>query len=150
MPTRVTHLPDLHEVPFAPPPTLSAWGAYVVYQPRHELSFRDGSQLVLHPVSRRAASGQLDPLPPRWRAVRCATQGALVSLSVFDLADVLPPLMVDLPRAPARDVPGLVFYAFRGRFASAAAALDAIRSHEVAHWVFGADAPAPASSEVPA
>lgn len=146
MPTRVTHLPGLHEALCPPPPPLSTWGAWVVHQPRHELSFRDGSQLVLHPVSRQAASGQLDPLP-RWRAVRCGAQGALVSLTIFDLADVLPALAVDLPRAPTRDVPGLVFFAFRGRFASAAAALEAIRAHDVAHWVFGADAAALVGSE---
>lgn len=84
---------------------------------RHEIMWRDGSAIGVHPVQR---DGHVDHY---LRAV--AGPGAQPLL--VDLRRVAPELAADLPPAAERDRIGLVFYTLRHRYRSAGDFLAAAR-----------------------
>jgi hypothetical protein len=84
----------------------------------YEIMFRDGSAIGLHQVWHNGAPAS------NLRALR---QGN--SLLVFDLSRIVPTLGRELPPCPARDVPGLVYYTLRARFANAGDCVTAIRAN---------------------
>lgn len=89
-------------------PTIASDGRIHVAATCYEIMFRDGSSIGLHQVWHAGAPALL------LRALRFAQ-----SLIVFDLANVHRELANELPMAATRDVPGLVFYSLRTKFANA-------------------------------
>lgn len=85
---------------------------------RHEVMWRDGSSVWLHTVQ---LAGHDAPL---LRALQ--VDGAW---TLLDLSRALPALADDMRVQPKRDGVGLVYFALRGRFASAGAFVDRIRPH---------------------
>jgi hypothetical protein len=83
-------------------------GAFTVLALRHEVMFRDGSAVVLHPM---AHMGGQHPFQ------RCLVHRG--HATVFDVRDLCPELGDELPVAYQKDRPGLVFYALRSRFPTA-------------------------------
>lgn len=81
---------------------------HAVAPQRYEIMLRDGSSIGLHQVWMNSAPVLL------LRALRHGD-----SLIVFDLASVSRELAADLPATPTRDVPGLVFYSLRSKYATA-------------------------------
>lgn len=76
---------------------------------RQEVEFADGTRLWLKRVDDAAG-------------VPCLFKrelGAPAAGAVIDLRDLVPDMAHDLPIAATRDVPGIVHYALRHRFASA-------------------------------
>jgi hypothetical protein len=90
------------------PAVLFRHGAFTVLALRHEVMFRDGSAVVLHPV---AQMGGQHPFQ------RCLVHRG--HATVFDLRDLCPELGDELPVAYQKDRPGIVFYALRSRFPNA-------------------------------
>ena len=84
---------------------------------RFEIMFKDGSALGLHMVWQNGAPVTL---------LRALRQGSM--LIVFDLTKVAPALAEELPKCPARDVCGLVFYTLRQQFKTASECTEAIVS----------------------
>lgn len=83
--------------------------AFTIAPARHEIMWRDGTAIGVHPVLR-------DGVPePYLRAV----PGPDLQPVVVDLRRVAPSLAADMPAAPERDRVGLVFYTLRHRFGSA-------------------------------
>lgn len=92
---------------------------YTVHAQRHEVMFRDGRIVGLHPVT---VDGQ-------GRMFLRALQHEGLRWVVFDLRRAVPAIEPDLLAAPPRDVPGIVFYTLRGAFPTA---------HGFTHLVTGA------------
>jgi hypothetical protein len=90
------------------PAVLFRHGAFTVLALRHEVMFRDGSAVVLHPV---AQMGGQHPFQ------RCLVHRG--HATVFDVRDLCPELGDELPLAYQQDRPGMVFYALRSRFPTA-------------------------------
>lgn len=85
---------------------------------RHEVMWRDGTQVWLHHVQ---CSGHDAPL---LRALQ--VDGAW---TLLDLSRALPAVADDLRVQPKRDAQGLIFFALRGMYASAGAFVDHVRPH---------------------
>lgn len=83
---------------------------YTVHAQRHEVMFKDGRIVGLHPVT---VDGQ-------GRMFLRALQHEGLRWVVFDLRRAAPAIEPDLLAAPPRDVPGIVFYTLRGAFPTAA------------------------------
>lgn len=89
--------------------SLQAGGLDVLAQ-RHEIMWRDGTAVQLHPVY---ANG----LPMLTLRALVLQDGRLV---LFDLAHLVPRLDAELRTCPERDVTGHVFFALRQAYRSAA------------------------------
>lgn len=102
---------------------------------QHEVLFRCGTPLVLHPVCSRGhactflRAVQLEGL--RW--------------IVFDLRPLHPDIEGDMLTHLPRDVPGIVYYTLRLTFPSARAFADQVYRQALAHWW---TAPAPVPTQV--
>lgn len=81
----------------------AAGGTLEVLAQRHEIMFRDGSAVVLHPVQARG----------RPMLTLRALQRPDGSLQLVDLARLVRRLDGELRTSPPRDIPGLVFYTLR-------------------------------------
>lgn len=81
----------------------AAAGAMEVLAQRHEIMFRDGTAVVLHPV-------QAHGLP---MLTLRALQRPDGSLQLVDLARLVRRLDGELRTTPPRDIPGLVFFTLR-------------------------------------
>jgi hypothetical protein len=93
-------------------------GRTLVLAQAHPVAWPDGSLLTLHPIS-------LGDMPaPTLRALQ--VDGAWLCV---DLAAVLPALGDDIRCHPRRDAQGLVWFAFRGRWTTAASCRAALRAH---------------------
>lgn len=106
----------------------AAAGALEVQAQRHEVMWRDGTAVHLHPVH---AHG----LPMlTLRALACPDG----KLQLFDLARLVRHLDGELRTTPARDVPGLVFFTLRQAYGSAAQfAADVERNATGTWWPVG-------------
>jgi hypothetical protein len=98
-------------------------GAFTVHAQRFEVMFRDGSTVVLHPVSRATPDAflralQLEGL--RWL--------------LFDLRHLVPTIEADLFRLDLRDHPGAVFYTLRQAYPNAQAFISAVSDGAFARW----------------
>jgi hypothetical protein len=104
-------------------------GSYQLAGAVHEVQLRDGS---LHRLNVVHENG----LPSTY--LRGLPSGQGNAVSIFDVRKLAPPLAEDLPKAPARDVPGTITYELRGRYPTAAAFRTAIADN---HLVCGAPVP---------
>jgi hypothetical protein len=92
--------------------TISEFGVGV--PPRQEVEFADGTRLWLLRVDQHQ-------VPDLYlRDLGAPAEGMRV-----DLRRLVPELTTDLPVASTRDVPGIVHFALRGRFKSAAELIEA-------------------------
>jgi hypothetical protein len=99
-------------------------GSLQVLAQRHEIMWRDGTAVVLHPV-------QANALPMLTLRALALPGGQLL---LVDLAKLVRRLDAELRTCPARDVPGHVFYTLRSAYGSAAAfTADAVR-HAGGTW----------------
>jgi hypothetical protein len=103
---------------------LAQEGAYTVLAQRHEVMFRDGQALGLHPV---AAHGQVHVF---LRAINVDGQRWVL----FDLRRLGGELHDDLLRLQPRDHPGTVFFTLRGLFPTCRAFVDALDRLVVQAW----------------
>ena len=94
-------------------------GGAIAVPPRQEVMFEDGTALVLHRVN-------ADEGPDLFLRRIEQPNGAWVK---FNLGRLIPALNRELPIAQTRDVPGIVFFRIKHKFASAGAFLEAV--HEV-------------------
>lgn len=99
-------------------------GGMAVMAPRHEVMWRDGSTVQLHPVRRNGL--HLHTV----RAVRLDDH----SLMLIDLARLLPALPATLRTTSPIDVPGVLFYSLRLGFATAPRFLLAAQPHAAGIW----------------
>lgn len=104
---------------------LTRHGDYSVLTTQHEVSWPDGSRILLHPVS---VHGSPEPF------LRALHQGGLHWV-VFDLRKLVPVLDADMRRLPPRDAQGVVFYSLRHAFANAATAMLAAMAHRDMVWL---------------
>ena len=95
-----------------------------VHDQHHEIMFKDGSTLGLHPVSANYT------LQMFLRAVRDDTGLWLV----FDLRHLVHDIEDDMRRLPPRDTPGLVFYSLRRHYCTATACLAGVLAQRVTSW----------------
>lgn len=96
--------------------------AIAVMPARHEVMFRDGTTLHLHPVQQHGAEHLF---------LRGLRQGA--GWLVFDLRHLGSEIEADLLRLDARDRIGAVFYTLRCAFPCAAACQAAVAGQALAH-----------------
>lgn len=87
---------------------LTQHGRYEVFAQRQEVCFRDGTIVVLHPVREDGYTSTF------LRALIMPAAGVFI----FDLRMLAPELDDELRGAPARDVPGTVYYTLRQHFTS--------------------------------
>jgi hypothetical protein len=107
--------------------TVAQHSSTLVLAQRHEIMFRDGSTVHLHPV----AHGEPHLVDPLLRAVNAEGLRWLV----LDLARMNAEIAADLKRLEARDSFGVVFYSLRGMFPTARDFLAAVQQlHTVAWW----------------
>lgn len=90
-------------MPFHDNRVIDADGPWRVLAPRHEVMWRDGTTVHLHPVL------QGDVLMPMHRAIR--HEG--LQWIVFDLRRHSGEIEADLKGSLERDAPGIVFYTLR-------------------------------------
>jgi hypothetical protein len=119
---------------------LQQHGYLSVLSERHEVMFRDGSTVGLHPV---AACGTVQMF---LRAVRGDHLHA-AKWYVFDLRHLHTGIEADMLRLPARDAPGLVFYVLRSLWGSAACFREEASQRAHAAW---ADEPQAAAEQAAA
>jgi hypothetical protein len=110
--TRTAHPLDLD------PDVAHRHGRTLVLAQAHPVAWPDGSLLALHPVTLG------DVAAPMLRALQ--VDGAWLC---FDLARVLPTLGDDIRCHPRRDAQGLIWFAFRHRWPTAASCRAALRAH---------------------
>lgn len=105
----------------------AAAGAMQVLAQRHEVQWRDGSSVQLHPV-------HAHELPMTMlRAVEIERQ-----LHLVDLTRLVRSLDADLRRAPVRDQAGMVFYALRAAYRTAGDfSADVVRHASGVWWPVG-------------
>lgn len=94
-----------------------------VHAERHEVMFKDGSSITLHPVSAGVA-------PQRFLR---ATLKAGVWL-VFDLRHLAKEIEAEVLRLHSRDTPGVVFYTLRRHYANAADCLGGVLAQCITSW----------------
>lgn len=82
---------------------------------RHEIMWRDGTAIGVHPV-------EVAGVPCRFLR---AVPGPDLQPVVIDLRRLVPGIDQDLATAPERDRPGVVFYSLRHRYRSARDFMDA-------------------------
>ena len=99
-------------------------GALEVLAQRHEIMFRDGSAVHLHPVQRHG-------LPVLTLRALAAPGG---HLQLVDLAQLVRRLDAELRVTQARDVPGHVFFTLRQAYASAPLFLADVQRHATGTW----------------
>lgn len=100
-------------------------GALQVLAQRHEVMWRDGTSVTLHPI-------QAHGLPMAMLRAVALPCGQLL---LVDLAKLVARLGAELPATPARDVPGLVFFTLRQTYGSAPAFIaDAQRKAGGSWW----------------
>lgn len=101
-------------------------GRHEVLAQRHEVTWTNGSAVILHPVQ-VVVTGQLRVIQPTLRALQ-HRPGAWLLVDLRDLAFTL---SADLASLPTRDAVGLVYFTLRHRYANApafeTAALEAAR-----------------------
>ena len=91
---------------------------------RHEVMWRDGTSVTLHPVQARGVPMVL------LRAVALLDD----TLMLVDLERMQPRLGLDLRQALERDQPGVVFYGLRQAYKSALLFLAASARHSTGSW----------------
>ena len=91
---------------------------------RHEIMWRDGSSVHLHPVQRRC-------LPMLTLRALALPDGRL---QLFDLAQLVRRLDAELRTTADRDVPGHVFYTLRSEFGSATVFRAAVERTALGTW----------------
>jgi len=101
-------------------------GARRVLPVRHEVMWRDGSSLQMHPVM------VCGVVQPGLRAVLDPATGAAL---LVDLCRVVPQLRLELAQAAERDRVGLVFYSLRCTFKTAAECLQRVAQAAEGRWV---------------
>lgn len=106
-------------------------GGYQVQAQRHEVTWRDGSSVQLHPVQREGTHGLAFDLPFD-RALQLEHGGGWL---IFDLRRLAPDLAAEIPALPPRDTPGLVFHTLRLAYPCAQAFVDAARRQFKAAWL---------------
>lgn len=99
-------------------------GSLEVLAQRHEIMFRDGSAVHLHPVQRNG-------LPMLTLRALAAPGG---HLQLVDLARLVRQLDAELRVTQARDVPGHVFFTLRQAYASAALFAAAVERTACGTW----------------
>jgi hypothetical protein len=102
----------------------AAAGALEVLAQRHEVMFRDGNAVQLHPV-------QAHGLPMR---VLRAMETARGSLQLVDLSKLVRRLEGELRTTQDIDIPGLVFYTLRAEFKSAPQFIAAAERNAAGTW----------------
>lgn len=95
-----------------------------VHAQRHEVMFKDGTAVGLHPV---AAHGEVQMF---LRAIH--HQG--LQWLVFDLRHLAPEIEQDVLRLHKRDTPGVVFYSLRQHYPTAQPCIDRILAQRIASW----------------
>ena len=104
-------------------------GAFEVVAQRHEVLWKDGSAVVLHPV--RVVDAQGNSFEDTFlRAFQL--QG--LHWIVFDLRKCAPLLDADMRQHLPRDLPGIVFHTLRMRFPNAASFSLAAAANFKAAW----------------
>lgn len=98
-------------------------GDYEILAQTQEVSWPDGSRILLHPVRVHAC-------PEAFLRALCH-EG---HWAVFDLRKLVPVLDADIRRLPPRDAQGVVFYSLRHAFPNAATATLAVLAHFEAVW----------------
>lgn len=106
-------------------------GGLQVLAQRHEVMWRDGTSVTLHPI-------QSHGLPMAMLRALAQPGGLLL---LVDLSKLVPRLGADLPASPARDVPGLVFYTLRQAYGSAPAFIADAQRKATGSWRPAADGP---------
>lgn len=102
----------------------AAAGALEVLAQRHEIMFRDGTAVQLHPVH---AHG-LPMLTLR------ALEAPGAKLQLVDLARLVRRLDAELRTTQDRDIPGLVFYTLRQVYPSASLFVADVERHACGTW----------------
>ena len=102
----------------------AAAGALEVVAQRHEVMFRDGLAVQLHPIH---AHG----LPMLTLRAMETPRG---SLQLIDLAKLVRRLDADLRTTQAIDIPGVVFYTLRAEFKSAPQFIAAVERNATGTW----------------
>lgn len=92
-------------------------GPFLVHGNVQEVQLRDGSRHRLQTVSRNG-------LPDQFMRALPDDDGRQVS--VFDVRKLVKDLAAELPAAPERDKPGLIWLSFRARFADKVAFRQAV------------------------
>lgn len=103
---------------------IQAHGPYTVLAQRHEVMFKDGTTLHLHPVADTGFQ------QPNLRALQVEGMRWLV----FDLLRLVPEIELDLRRLHPRDHIGAVFYTLRLRFPTAGTCTAAAAQCAAATW----------------
>lgn len=110
--------------PFQDNRTIQASGRHQVHAQRGEVMFKDGTAVVLHPVSLDGA------LQTFLRAVQ--TEG--LQWAVFDVRHFGPEVQADILRLQPRDTHGVIVFTLRAQYATAARFLDQVRHSALATW----------------
>lgn len=95
-----------------------------VHAERHEVMFKDGTSITLHPVSAGDAPQMF------LRAVQHASGLWLV----FDLRHLDKEIEAEVLRLHSRDTPGVVFYTLRRYYCSATACLAGVLAQRITSW----------------
>lgn len=99
-------------------------GGLEVLGQRHEVMWRDGSSVQLHPVHRGG----------RPMTMLRAVEAAGGHMLLVDLTRLVRRLDAELRATPERDVAGHVFYTLREAFASAPTFMAAVQRHACGTW----------------
>jgi len=94
-----------------------------VHAERHEVMFKDGTSITLHPVSAGVA-------PQRF--LRATRNGGI--WLAFDLRHLAREIEDEVLRLHQRDTPGVVFYTLRRHYATAAACLAGVVAQRITSW----------------
>jgi len=100
---------------------------WVVLAQRHEVMFRDGHAVHLHPIAHQALPQQPDPM------LRALQVDGLRWL-VVDLRKLSAEIEDDLRRLEPRDSFGVVWFTLHGAFATRSAFLAAVHQLHTAAW----------------
>lgn len=113
-----------------PQPTpITSPSPYQVQPACHEIMFRDGSTVGLHPVCVLDSQGRA-----HHDMFLRALAGSPLHWLVIDLRDLAPDLDADMRAHLALDLPGLVYYTLRHRYGRAALFEAAARTSAKAAW----------------
>lgn len=95
-----------------------------VHAQRHEVMFKDGTSLALHPVS---------VLGTPQMFLRAVQQASGLWL-VFDLRHLDKEIEAEVLRLHSRDTPGVIFYTLRRYYCSATACLAGVLAQRITSW----------------